>query len=289
MRVLAVGFNIGNPTALVSAVANGCANLGWQFRTASFANVHLNYEQADFLLLEGFRQEQREVRDKTGKDCLVLELGYIDRAVNERRGVGYHQVGWNKLNWLPNEAPPDRWFAHKLRLQSGGTDEYVLICGQKPRDSQHRLEAEALVDWYQQSIKQVRKLSDLPIVFRPHPDPNWRLEDTFSEYDSVQDSKSVSIEEAVAKAHTVITYNSTSAIAAIIQGTRLYCSHKAMYRPMSMKLLAAHFHEPPYPAEDRIRFLSKVAYAQWTKKELRTGEALRYMVSKNSNLQENQL
>ena len=206
---------------------------------------------------------------KRGFDSLILETGYINRGA----GASHHYaVGWNGLNGRADfrnaGSPGDR--AQKLGpLEDWKYGEHILLCGQVPWD--------ASVDftnhqaWLAEAADNIIAVSPRDVVFRPHPLaplPNIA---------GCRYSKSKSLTEDLADCHCVVTFNSNSAVEALVGGIPVFAFDQgSMVWPVANKDWMAL--ENPLRL-DRTQWYNDLAYAQWTPEEMRSGETWRHIAN----------
>lgn len=232
-------------------------------------------EDFDLAVTDGVRPPMNIMRDDyvaAGIPVWVTDLGYV------RRDLGYLQLGVNRLNWIPEiECPPDRWNALGVELQPRRHGEYILITGQKPDDGQHLMSEMELWLLYTNIVTELRKHTDREIVFRPHPWCNYMAIDR-ARIDKPTDIKSGGLAEAIAGAHAVVTYNSTSATDALIAGVPVFCHESAQASGIANNDLSQI--ENPYFPSDEVRQLhfNRVGYSQWLVRELESGIAAEFVL-----------
>lgn len=245
----------------------------------------------DILLSSGFASLKREqIRHviAAGKNAWVFDLGYFHRNYN--KPGAYFQISLNGLTRIPKtDCPPDRWEALSLPIlptrnrDNGGP---ILVCAQKFGDNQHLMDRPAMEAWLKHTAAQIRRHTSRKIVLRPHPKSMaWSVRDS-NLYDEWQNSKEIPIEQAIAEASVVVTYNSTAGLEAIRQGVPLICdSTAADYYPLSVPnfgLIGALMPTIEY----RCAYLARVAYGQWTQAEHEDGAALAFMLAYNEQYQQ---
>lgn len=201
-----------------------------------------------------------------GINTLILDLGYLSRAEGPTDEVGYNQLGINQLCWIPPiDLPDDRLKVHNVDIAPSVQDnKKLLVLGQVPADTQHGLSPGDLKAWL---LRQVGMYAGLGyyIYYRPHPKASKFLSHYKDQvFDRVHTSKALSLEDNIREVGTVLTYNSTAGLTALMMGRRVVCSE------------TAHFYKVQGPVEV-YNHLCRVAYAQWTAAELRSGEALEFM------------
>lgn len=217
----------------------------------------------------------RKLCAEAGIPVVVVDLGYLHRSSSYKDLTGYNQAGWNKIGWVP-EGPllSDRFDRLNLKVDKerapGYSPDTALVIGQVAGDGQHGMDAQALSAWLGNFTDRV--VASRPhlrqVIFRPHP-----LARDATLAPSVpcffQDPRRDFLGPALAAANCVITFNSTTGVEALMRAVPVVCAR------------SAHFHavaEGSY--EERLEYCHRLAYAQWTQEELRSGEAVSFLLSR---------
>jgi len=200
---------------------------------------------------------------KEGVRVLVGELGHINRPL-------YWQLS-PYLGWLSDDKSEDAFneLGITLHNHSGGDD--FMIAGQKPKDSNHGMNAEQLTEMYQGWATKLRALGK-GVVFRPHP----KGKDIDIDCDRICTRP---LANCFAGIGGVLCFNSTFGIDAIIAGVDVYCKKSAapLYGEYcgSVDDLEAG---ASITEDKRKELLNRVANSQWTIDDLRSGKALKKMI-----------
>ncbi len=200
---------------------------------------------------------------------LVLERGFLDR---ER----YFMAGWNGLNgradFRNSQMPPDRWNRLKIPLCPWRDDgAHVVVCGQVPWDAS--VQHIDMAAWCRETIDEIRRRTDRPIVFRPHPAQPQAIE---LDEGGICISRHRSFREDLHRAWCVVTFNSNSAVEAAVDGIPVFVADAgSMARPIANESLEV-IERPRMP--DRGQWLYDLAYSQWTAREMARGLAWEHLV-----------
>lgn len=274
---------VSDTPPLVESMAAGISLAeGWRCirRNAGYFNAANHERDVDLAVVCKYRGKWVpivETHHRHGKPVILLELGYLRRGTTCLKvAPGYFQASLNRLCWLPpDDCPSDRFEALGMplapeRKRQKKTGD-ILILGQVPDDGQHLLDEAALSAWYVAAVEKIRQHTDRKIVFRPHPKIAHR--NLCPNADEMQTG--VPLEEALAAAHACVTYNSTAGTEALLAAVPVVCSPAAMYAPWAETDFAAI--EKP-AVGDREQYFARLAYAQWTHEELRSGDAFRFLL-----------
>lgn len=220
------------------------------------------HPDCDFLVCWGWREGKR-LRD-LGYNVLVMERGYL--------GDRYYwtSLGWNGLNgravW---NAPADKgerfrtYHGHLLRPWRTDRSGYALIIGQVRGDA--ALGDVVIARWYPEAAKAMRDRG-FGVYFRPHPEA-VRRGIVGNVLPSIQ--LRGSLDDALAGAACVVTYNSNAGVDAALAGIPVIaCDEGSMALPVAARGLHADLMTP-----DRDDWCTRLAWRQWTIDEISSGIA----------------
>lgn len=195
----------------------------------------------------------------------------IVESAFQRRGH-YYQIGWDGFagfaDFCSDGVPGDRWKGINIpskpwRKGNGGK---CVVIGQLPRDTQVQ-DVDHLL-WCRWAVEKARQIHG-DVLFRPHPrckDPGiYGIDENLIDTGKLEDT--------LARAKCVITWNSTTGVDAAIAGVPVVAMDEgAMAWPM-----ASHTIEEPLTRPDRQQWLANMGYSQWTLKEMREGLPWRHL------------
>lgn len=245
-----------------SALCNGLNKLGINAIPSSGASL------TKHVACWGWRNG-KSLRD-AGHEVLVMERGYIgDR-------FAYTSLAWNGLNGYgefpsyPENCDSSRFdtMAKMKPWKTGG--EYVLIMGQVDGDAS--LRGRNLMPWYESVAVLAGDYYGLPVLFRPHPVSVKRGYKIHPRHTQV--CRAESIEKSMAGAAVVITYNSNSAVDAVLAGVPTIAYDAGS---MAYPVTAHAIGELIMP--DRQQWANDLAWCQWSIDEISSGEALKSVLS----------
>lgn len=199
-----------------------------------------------------------------GHEVLIMERGYLGNRFL------WTSLAWNGLNGKGEFAPSpddkgDRFCQHhSLSPWRSSPGEYVLLMGQVPGDAS--LQGRNLMPWYEQTARQAEQAYGLPVVFRPHPNAERK-----GLRQNVPGTSRTSRELAqdLQKAHVVITYNSNSAVDAVVAGVPAVAVDQGSMAWPVVGQSVGEFTKP-----DRAKWAKELAWKQWLLEEISSGAAL---------------
>jgi len=214
------------------------------------------------------------------KPVIALEVGGINRGVTWKVGLN----GINRDAYFGDSGNNNaRSNALGLLLKPWRTDgEYILICGQHDKSLQWQ-GMPSISNWLMQTISEVRKHTDRPIIFRPHPrrplphiekefknvyrqDPQ-HVKDTYDDFDMGFDN-----------VWATISYSSNPGIHSIIEGVPAFVSTHSLAYPVGNDIDFLHDIEQPV-MPDRTQWLNDYAHTEWTLDEIAQGLPLKNLTS----------
>lgn len=204
-----------------------------------------------------------------GRDFYFIETGYLGnyRCANNTTGRKiYHRIEKNSMQQSRIlDVPDDRWRAlcefnpdltYKGWRQPGS--KILLIMS---TDKPFEYYGTTRDKWVSKTLKTLKKHSDREIVIREKAGRGERTNDTI--YDAFDD------------VWAVVTYNSIAAVEAIQSGIPAFCTAPTGASSVTTGDLKK-IESPPKLDEDIIyKWLSSIAYGQYSLSEILTGEAWR--------------
>ncbi len=223
-----------------------------------------NPQPCDLAVCWGVRKKP-EIQ--SGRRALILERGYVGDRLGKWTSCGFDGLN-GRADFRNADVPTDRWdrlLAEHMEPWFDGGGDYVLVMGQVAGDA-----ALAGVDidrWAVQVMRQIQGRG-LPVRFRPHPlGINGRT--------SAFPQATGTLQEALAGARWVVTYNSNSGVDSVLAGVPTVAVDRGS---MAWAVTGRIPHEEP-PTPDRTRWAAEIAYTQWTLAEIRNGDAWAHLRS----------
>lgn len=194
--------------------------------------------------------------DSTGK--------YLRYSLN---GVFYDTAEYANRN---SEA--SRWLTISqdlgLQLQpwrSGGN--YVLLLMQ--RDGGWSMKGLNPIEWTRNKIAELRRVTDLPILVRPHPGKTIDLSDLMKLNVMISPSKTRSLNDDLADAQSACVFNSSSGVAAILAGVPLLVDDRSSVCWDVAHHSLTELQEPRWFS--REQWIYDLAACHWSDEESRRG------------------
>lgn len=218
----------------------------------------------------------KALRD-AGHEVLVMERGYIgDRFF-------WSSLAWNGLNGYGEfpQADAEERFSRMgcIKPWKDGGD-YVLIMGQVPADMS--LRGKNLVPWYEANAVLARDSYGLPVKFRPHPVSLKKGHNVRPRHCEICTTKT--LEDSLAGAAVVITYNSNSAVDSVLAGIPALSMD-----PGSMAYEVTGHKVGDIIKPDRDSWAERLAHCQWSLDEIQSGHAVGKLLSMKGLIKDGQL
>ena len=223
-----------------------------------------------------------EYYTRTGRNVVVLEVGGIKRGTTWKVG----------LNGINRDAYFGDYMGHdssrsdllKLKVAPWRTDgEYILICGQHDKSLQWK-NMPRMSNWFLNTYDEIRKHTDRPILFRPHP--RCRLEHIERGLKHVYRQEPVKIggsyddfDMGFSNVHATVSHSSNPGIHSVLNGVPAFVSNHSLAYPVANDLDFLHDIENPIMPE-RQQWLNDYAHTEYTIEEIAQGIPLKRLTTK---------
>ena len=218
---------------------------------------------------------------RLSKPTIVLEVGGIQRGSTWK-------VGLNGINrdayWGDSNNDDSRKRILGLEVKPWRTDgKHILICGQHDKSLQWQA-MPRMSNWFLNTYDEIRKHTDRPIIFRPHP--RCRLEHIERGLKHVyrQEPQHVtgtydSFDMGFDNIHCTISYSSNPGIHSVIEGVPSFVSTHSLAYDVANDIDFLHDIESPV-MPDRTQWLNDYAWTEFTIEEIAAGLPLKRLTSK---------
>lgn len=208
------------------------------------------------------------------KPVIVIEIGGLIRNKTWKLAIN----GINRSALFPQvQLDYNRPKKLGIELKSWHDGDYILICGQHGKSEQWK-NMPAMDDYYKQTVLEIRKYSQRPIVIRSHPrfreNLFFQIDKKF--YDShkiewnipkqIQKTyDSFDLEPLLAHCHCTISHSSNSGISSIIEGTPAIVSEESLAYDVANSSIASieNLNKP-----NREQWLVELCHKEWLEEEL---------------------
>ena len=214
------------------------------------------------------------------KPVIVLEVGGIKRGTTWKVGLN----GINKDAYFGDVGmDSSRAISLGIKLKPWRTQgKYILVCGQHDKSLQWQ-NMPRMSNWFLDTYDEIRKHSDRPIIFRPHP--RCRLEhiERGLKHVTRQEPQHVngtydSFDMGFNDIHCTISYSSNPGIHSIIEGVPAFVSTHSLAYDVANDIDFLHDIENPL-MPDRQQWLNDYAHTEYTVDEISQGIPLKCLTS----------
>ena len=208
---------------------------------------------------------------KRGGRGIVLETGYVNRGDDED---SHYAAGWGSINgWADFRnigMPGDRWDKLGVKIRPWRhRGDYILLIGQVPWDaSVQHIDMER---WLTETAEEIARETSRPIIYRPHPKAGVPKHITGCR------TSGRSLLGDLEASRAVVTFNSTTAIEAVIDGIPTFVLGDGSMAKQVANWSLDRMGRPDTP--DREQWAFDLAYSQWTPAEMRSGETWRHLTA----------
>jgi hypothetical protein len=216
-----------------------------------------------------------------GKPTIVLEVGGIKRGTTWK-------VGLNGINrdayFCDVDMDSSRAVSLGIKLKPWRTNgEYILICGQHDKSLQWT-NMPRMSNWFLDTYDEIRKHTQRPIIFRPHP--RCRLEHIERGLKHVYRQEPVKIggsyddfDMGFDNVHCTISYSSNPGIHSILDGVPAFVSTHSLAYPVGNDIDFLHDIEQPM-MPDRTQWLNDYAHTEYTVEEISQGLPIKNLTNR---------
>ena len=217
-----------------------------------------------------------EYYTRTGRKVIVLEVGGIKRGTTWKVGLnGINRDAYFGDNNNDNSRSHVLGLLEKPWRTSG---KYILICGQHDKSLQWK-NMPSMSNWFLKTYDEIRKHTDRPIVFRPHP--RCRLPHIERGLKHVYRQDPVKIggsyddfDMGFNDTHATISWSSNPGIHSIINGVPAFVGTSSLAYPVANDIdFLQDIETPAMP--DRQQWLNDYAHTEYTVEEIAAGIPLK--------------
>jgi len=221
-----------------------------------------------------------EQNRKLNRPVIVLEVGGIERGTTWKVGLN----GINRDAYF-GDKDNDRTRADSLGLvckpwRSNG--DFILVCGQHDKSLQWQ-NMPRMSNWFLNTYDEIRKYTQRPIVFRPHP--RCRLEHIERGLKNVyrQEPQHVNgtyddFDMGFSNVWATVSYSSNPGTHSCINGVPAFVSTHSLAYDVGNDIDFLYDIENPL-MPDRQQWLNDYAHTEYTIEEISQGTPLKYLTS----------
>ena len=265
-----------NSGPVFDAFANSLNDAG---HTVVYNNSSADVNVIWSVLFHGRMARNRQVWGHD-KPTIVLEVGGINRGVTWKVGLnGINRDGYFGDGDNDNSRSNDLGLLLKPWRTHG---EYILICGQHDKSLQWQ-NMPPMSNWFLETYDEIRKHTERPILFRPHPrcqlphierglknvhrQQPRKISGSYDDYD--MDFNDI---------WATISYSSNPGIHSILNGVPAFVGTSSLAYAAANDIDFLHDIEQPF-MPDRQQWLNDYAHTEYTLEEIAQGIPLNYLTN----------
>lgn len=271
MKILGFHSKKDLDSDLVQAFIEGCGARGETAKV--YSADYPDSPECDAVVIFGVKGRERfEQYRAAGVNTIYLDKGYVRRSIKHPiKRMEFWRVAVNAHHptaYLDDmKSPRDRWDALGIKAQDWRAGREVVFAGSSEKF--HEFHGLADPTSYARKVVQlIEQRTRRHIIYRPKP--SW---DGAVPIHGAEFSNEGKIRHLLNTAHALVTYGSNACFEAVVLGVPCIILGDAVARPISSTSIDDI--EAPRRAtdEERIQWLSDIAYCQWTPHEFASGDA----------------
>jgi len=197
-----------------------------------------------------------------GRDYFYIDTGYFGNWKHKT----YHRITKNNMQYVGNldpNCPDDRLNFTNTHVHKHRPGKNILICPPSQKAMNYwNLDLE---EWLDNTVQQIEKHTDRPIVIRKKMGRSDRVN---------TDTMEMALSRDV---HCMVTFNSIAAVESLIYGKPVFTMGPNAAQPLANTDLAL-IENPRMPRVEEVRnLLCNLAYQQFTVQEMKDGTAWRML------------
>ena len=262
-----------NSKPVFEAFAQGVKNLGHE---VVFHDLNADYYVIWSVLWQGRMRGNQEIWNiakKSKKSVIILEVGTLIRGTTWKIGLNHiNALGYNFENFNIDYGRSKKL---GISLKSWKkTGQNIVIFGQHSQSEQWSTRP-PVNDWLKNLVTEIKKYSDRPIVYRPHPrDRFFQKIDDFSTSIPIKIPNSHDVydhERELSNTWLAINACSGTGVQAAIEGIPVFVEKDSLAWSVSIENLK-NIENPLLP--DRTLWFEKICNTEWTIDEIASGVPL---------------
>jgi hypothetical protein len=227
------------------------------------------------------RKTAVDLQKKNGKRSLIVDSNlflYADPG-NSKRYLRYSFDGVFPTTgfYFDQDIDPARWTKISKNLNISlkpyrTVGDHILICLQ--RHGGWSMRGLSAINWLDQTITEIRKYSDRPIVVRPHPGDKKIKSILRVTHKNARLSLNHSIQQDFKNAWATVVYNSSPSVASLIEGIPAFLTDPQPEHSQSHSVANLDLSKIESPElKERQQWIERLSMCHWNFDELRSGEA----------------
>jgi len=206
----------------------------------------------------------------TNTKFLILEVGALKRNTSWKVAIG----GINRDADFANQIVDENRLQHfNIQTQDWKQKgDHIIVCGQNEKSIAWNQGSTS--KWAHGIIEWIRKYTDRPIWFRPHPRFAVSINESglknvhISMPKKIGGYDEVDFANALQNAYAVVNYNSNPAIESVFAGVPVFVDKSSLCWPVG-NAIGSDMNTPIKP--DRTEWIKQISYTEWFVEEIAQG------------------
>jgi hypothetical protein len=235
--------------------------LGWPSPVATTPNIK-------------FRSEIVTKQKAQGNHVMAIDANCFKFGDTESKYLRYSLNGvyYDTSEYANTNSTSEKWDniskEFNLDIRNWHQDgDHILFLIQ--RDGGWGMKGLNPVQWAQDKIKQIKQISNLPIILRPHPGKVADLSSLVQPGVTISDSVSRPLTKDLKRAKSALVFNSSSGVASILAGVPLWVDDSSSVCWDVANKDLSNFNSPTF--FDRTQWIYDLAACHWSDEESRQG------------------
>lgn len=221
-----------------------------------------------------FRAEIINKQKAQGNHVMSIDANCFKFGDTDSKYLRYSLNGvyYDTSEYANKNSTSEKWdtisqeFGLDVRNWSNDGDHILFLI---QRDGGWGMKGLNPVQWAQDKIKQIKQISNLPIVLRPHPGKVADLSGLIQSGVSISDSLNRPLTKDLKRAKAALVFNSSSGVASILAGVPLWVDDPSSVCWEVANKDLSNFNKPIL--FDRSQWLHDLAACHWSDEESRQG------------------
>lgn len=260
-----------------------------------------SYERGDVGVLQGYvhpqsktvphlnlRRTVLETQKSIGGRTIIADSNLF-LAYDPNNKATYLRYSYDGIfpttgEYCDDKIVPERWgkLRDKLGLQIKPwktTGEHILITCQ--RDGGWSMDGLEILHWLHPLLQQIKRFTDRKVLVRFHPGDK-KIQKHIMKLRAIGhkvdiSSPTTSLISDLQRAHAVVSYNSSPAVVAAVEGVPIFVLDPKRSQARDVANTDLRNLEKPNYEFDREAWLRRLSMCHWTLDELKTGECWKHM------------
>jgi len=261
------------------------------------AHIEKNLVQCDVGVIQGWAHpgspnsphlsiRKQVSANRQNKHTIVVDSNLFNYDVGKFHPAHYSRYSMDGVFpttgiYFSSTVDPNRWKKISKDLNLSLKDwrasgEHILLACQ--RNGGWSMSGYSVIDWVKNTVKEIRKYSDRPIIVRGHPGDKDAAKYLTQKNVDWSLSKNEKIKQDFNNAWATVTYNSSPGVASAIEGIPLFVTDPNARVSQAYDVANTDLSQIENPQIfDRQQWIERLSMSHWKFEELSNGSAWKHM------------